>query len=83
MLHRIEFRGMTPEFARALQERLPVRIGEPVSHEKREEIGDLVREYGRRLEFGLFADGERGAVLRIHPPGAAGEPLVETEPRRK
>ncbi len=82
VLHAIEFRGMTPEFAREVQSRLPIRIGERVSHTRREQIGSTIGEYDRRLEFGLFPDRKGGAVLRVHPPGLAGAELVPMEPNR-
>jgi beta-lactamase regulating signal transducer with metallopeptidase domain len=84
MLRAIEFRGMTEEFAGEVLARLPIREGQRISHAARERIGDVIREYGRRLEFGLFRDGDDGAVLRIHPPGSANrEPLRREEKERK
>jgi beta-lactamase regulating signal transducer with metallopeptidase domain len=83
VLHAIEFRGMTEEFAREVLARLPIHEGQRVSHIAREEIGDMVRDYDRRLEFGLFPDGDGGAVLRIHPPGAARAEPLRREPERK
>jgi beta-lactamase regulating signal transducer with metallopeptidase domain len=83
VLHAIEFRGMTEEFAGEVLARLPIREGQRVSHVAREKIGDVVREYGRRLEFGLSPDGDGGAVLRIHPPGSANVGLLRREAERK
>jgi hypothetical protein len=79
VLDGIELRGMSEEFASELRARLPIREGQTVSHAARERIGSMGREYGRRLEFSLIEDAEGGAVLRIHPPGAAGEPLIPRE----
>jgi beta-lactamase regulating signal transducer with metallopeptidase domain len=84
VLRAIEFRGMTEEFASEVLGRLPIQEGQRVSHAARERIGDVIREYGRRLEFGLFREGDDGAVLRIHPPGSAnGEPLRREKKERK
>jgi beta-lactamase regulating signal transducer with metallopeptidase domain len=83
VLRAIEFRGMTEEFTREVLSRLPVFEGQRVSHAARERIGAVASEYGRRLEFGLFPDGDGGAVLRIHPPGSANAELVRLEPERK
>ena len=83
VLHAIEFRGMTAEFAGEVLARLPILEGQRVSHVAREKIGDVIREYGRQLEFGLSPDGDGGAVLRIHPPGSAREELLKREPEGK
>jgi hypothetical protein len=85
VLHAIELRGVTERFASELRAQLPIHEGDVLSHEARERIGDIAREYSRRLEFNVAADAEGGAVLRIHPPGAAGEPLVSegSEAERK
>jgi beta-lactamase regulating signal transducer with metallopeptidase domain len=83
VLRAIEFRGMTEEFASEVLARLPIREGQRVSHTAREQIGDVAREYGRRLEFGLFRDGDRGAVLRIHPPGSGNAEPLRLEGERK
>ena len=83
VLRAIEFRGMTEEFAGEVLARLPIREGQRISHEARERIGDVTREYGRRLEFGLFRDGDGGAVLRIHPPGLANAEPLRFEGERK
>jgi beta-lactamase regulating signal transducer with metallopeptidase domain len=83
VLRAIEFRGMTEEFAGEVLARLPIREGQRVSHAAREQIGDVAREYGRRLEFGLLRDGDRGAVLHIHPPGLANAEPLRREGERK
>jgi beta-lactamase regulating signal transducer with metallopeptidase domain len=83
VLRAIEFRGMTGEFAGEVLVKLPIHEGQKVSQLARERIGDVAREYGRRLEFGLFRDGDRGAVLRIHPPGSANEEPLRREGGRK
>ena len=78
----IELRGMTEEFAQELRARLAIQEGQRVSHVVRERIGGMALEYGRQLEFSLTKDAEGGAVLRIHPPGSAGEPLVEERKKK-
>ena len=87
VLDGIEMRGMTQEFANELRARLPIQEGQRVSHLARERIGSMTREYGRQMEFSLVGDAEGGAVLRIHPPGSANEPLVprdsDTERKKK
>jgi beta-lactamase regulating signal transducer with metallopeptidase domain len=82
VLRRIEFRGMTEEFAREVLARLPVQEGQRISHATREVMGRTFSQYGRRLEFGLASDNDGGAVLRIHPPGEAGAPLLQRERRQ-
>ena len=81
VLDGIEFRGITEEFARDLRDRLPVREGRRIAGWMRERLGDMIREYGRQLEFGFAADSQGGVVLRIHPPGFANTEPLQLEPR--
>ena len=81
VLDGIEFRGMTEEFARDLRDRLPVLEGRRVARWMRERLTDMIREYGRQLEFGFAADSQGGVVLRIHPPGFANTEPLQLERR--
>jgi beta-lactamase regulating signal transducer with metallopeptidase domain len=82
VLNRIEFRGVTEDFARSVLDRLPVREGRRISGAAREKMSALRVEYGRQLEFSLAEESDGGAILRIHPPGLANAEPLRLEARK-
>ena len=71
----IEIRGLSDDAARDLLAGLPVHEGETLTSNSIEAAGRAVKQFDEHLEFN-FGLEQDGAVLRIHPPGAAGGPIV-------
>jgi TonB family protein len=72
----IEIRGLSDQAGTDLLSRLPVHEGDTLTAQSMETAARTIRQYDEHLEFN-FGHEPEGAVLRIHPAGAAGAPLLE------
>jgi beta-lactamase regulating signal transducer with metallopeptidase domain len=72
----IEIRGMSDQAGNDLLSRLPVHEGDTLTRESIEAAGRAIRQFDEHLEFNYGREPE-GVVLRIHPAGAAGAPLLQ------
>ena len=75
----IQIRGMSDEAGNELLSRLPMHVGDSITHEMMESTTRAIREFDEHLEFNYGFEPE-GAVLRIHPAGAAGAPILFDAP---
>lgn len=71
----IEIRGLSEEAGKDLLSRLPVHQGDTLTTDSMEAATRVIRQFDEHLEFSYGPEPE-GAVLRIHPPGAAGAPML-------
>jgi TonB family protein len=71
----IEIRGMSDEAGNDLLGRLPIHEGDTLTSESVEATRRLIREFDEHLESG-FENRDGRVVLRIHPAGSAGAPLL-------
>jgi hypothetical protein len=72
----IEIRGLSDQAGSDLLSRLPVHEGDTLTQESIEAAGRAIRQFDEHLEFSYGREPE-GAILRIHPAGAAGAPLLQ------
>ena len=72
----IEIRGLSDDAGNDLLSRLPVREGDTLSPESIEAARRTVRQIDEHLELGFSSQDGGGVVLRIHPAGSAGAPLI-------
>jgi TonB family protein len=71
----IEIRGLSDAAGNDLLTRLPVHEGDTLTEQSIEGVRRAIRQFDEHLEFGYGWEPE-GAVMRIHPAGAAGAPLL-------
>jgi TonB family protein len=71
----IEIRGLTEKAADDLLGRLSLHVGDTLTTESMERARRAVEQFDAHLEFNIGSEPE-GMVIRIHPMGAAGAPLV-------
>jgi TonB family protein len=72
----IEIRGLSDAAGSDLLSRLPVHEGDTLTEQSMEGAGRAIRQFDEHLEFNYGWEPE-GVVLRIHPAGAAGAPLLQ------
>ena len=70
----IEIRGLSDDAGKDLLSRLPLHQGDTLTPELMEAATRIIRQF-EHLEFSYGAELE-GAVLRIHPAGASGAPIL-------
>jgi hypothetical protein len=71
----IEIRGLSDAAGNDLLGRLPVHEGDTLTEQSIEGVGRAIRQFDEHLEFNYGWEPE-GVVLRIHPAGAAGAPML-------
>jgi beta-lactamase regulating signal transducer with metallopeptidase domain len=72
----IEVRGFTDEAGSRLLARLPVREGDVLTANSLREVRRMTERLPGRVECGIWLLESGEAVLRIHPAGRAGAPLI-------
>jgi TonB family protein len=72
----VEIRGLSDQAGSDLLSRLPVHEGDTLTQESIEAAGRAIRQFDEHLEFSYAREPE-GAILRIHPAGAADAPLLQ------
>ena len=71
----IEIRGISEEAGKDLLSRLPLHEGDTLTTDSMEGATRIIRQFDEHLEVSYGPEPE-GVVLRIHPAGAAGAPML-------
>jgi hypothetical protein len=71
----IEIRGLSDDAGKDLFSRLPLHQGDTLTPESMEAATRIIRQFDEHLEFS-YGPEPGGAVLRIHPAGASGAPIL-------